>query len=309
VEGHFFLTADNITRIFLHALAIICIAAFANTDMAASAARVPLPPPRAPDLVIPGMQPSKTMRMDDNVTASIPLPPQRPADLATPPRAKAPSPDTPPPSTATIAPSPQDNEGLRAQLLASGRISGKDLPPIAEKIGCGMAAPLQMDAVLQGDGTKVVLSPPATLRASLASAFADWIRDDLAPAIAATGDRLIRIEGIGGYECRGRDRIAGAKLSEHAFGNALDLEAFVTERGKHLAIAGPRNSVSDDVQSFLALMKKTACPRFMTVLGPGSDAYHAQHLHIDLEERRHGTHICQWTSPDLAAKAGASGQQ
>ncbi|MGB6920083.1 MAG: extensin family protein [Methylovirgula sp.] len=214
--------------------------------------------------------------------APVPLPPPRPPDLAPP----APTP-TPPP----ILVRPDDNM-LRAQVLASHRIVGEALPPIDDGGGCGIAAPLRLDAVLLADGGKVVLLPAAVVRASLASVVADWVREDLAPGIAK-GDRLAGIEGTGGYECRDRNRIAGGKLSEHAFGDALDLQAFRTEHGEVFAVAAADGT--DAARAFLALVKKTACLRFSTVLGPGSDAFHALHLHVDLEARRNNAHLCQWT--------------
>jgi hypothetical protein len=30
------------------------------------------------------------------------------------------------------------------------------------------------------------------------------------------------------------------------------------------------------------------------VLGPGSDGYHEEHIHLDLAERRNGYKLCQW---------------
>jgi hypothetical protein len=223
---------------------------------------------------------------------AVPLPPPRPPDLA------APAMETPAPQ-----PTMQDNETLRAQVLASHRVIGETLPPIDDKGGCVIEAPLRLDAVMLEDGTKVILSPAVILRASLSSAVADWVRGDLAPAIA-DGDRLTSIEGTGGYECRNRDSIAGAKLSEHATGNAFDLHALRTERGKFFVIA-PSKDDTDEVKAFRTLRKKTACLRFSTVLGPGADAFHAQHLHVDLALRRNGSHLCQWTLPDIAAKANA----
>jgi hypothetical protein len=223
---------------------------------------------------------------------AVPLPPPRPADLV-----------APTPETTVLQPTPEDDDTLRAQVLASHRVIGEALPPISDKGGCGIAAPLQLEAIVLADGTKVTLSPAVTMRASLASAFAEWVRDDLAPAVAK-GDRLASIEGTGGYECRSRDSIAGAKLSEHAIGNALDLHALRTEHGKLFVIA-PSKDDTDEVRVFRALMKKTACLRFSTVLGPGADAFHAQHLHVDLAVRRNGMHLCQWTLPDIAAKANA----
>jgi hypothetical protein len=218
------------------------------------------------------------------------MPPPRPPDLT-------PAKPAPP----LILVHPEDNM-LRAQLLATHHVLGEALPPIDDKGGCGIAAPLRLDAIVLADGGRVALSPAVVVRASLASVVANWVREDLAPGIIK-GDRLADIEGTGGYECRGRDRIAGAKLSEHAFGNALDLEGFRTQRGALFAVAAPDGT--DAARAFLALVKKTACQRFSTVLGPGSDAFHAQHLHVDLEARHNGAHLCQWNLGEAGAVAPA----
>jgi hypothetical protein len=259
---------------------------------------LPLPPVRPPELTAPGLaiKPTANARLpqppfDEPLQEAIPLPPIRPSDLTIP----APEPV---PDTTALQPTVEDNDAFRAKILTDHRVIGEGLAPIAEAGGCGIAAPLRIDAIMLADGTKVALSPQVTLRASLASAIADWVRDDLAPAIAAKGDRLARIEGTGGYECRGRNRIAGAKLSEHAIGNALDLQAFVTEHGRRLAVAMPKSDAASDTQAFFTVMKQTACLRFATVLGPGADSNHAEHVHVDLEARRHGAHICQWNLKD-----------
>jgi hypothetical protein len=219
----------------------------------------------------------------------VPVPPIRPPDI--------------PPSVpaAIVQPSAADNEALRTQVLAGGHIDAKALPPIDDKGGCGIAAPLRLNAIILTDGTKVALLPAVVMRASLASVVANWVRDDLAPAIAK-GDRLASIEGTGAYECRSRDSIAGGKLSEHATGNALDLHALRTKNGKLFVIA-PSKDDTDEVKSFRALMKRTACLRFATVLGPGADSFHAQHLHVDLAARHNGMHLCQWDMEDNAASA------
>jgi hypothetical protein len=38
--------------------------------------------------------------------------------------------------------------------------------------------------------------------------------------------------------------------------------------------------------------------RFSTVLGPGSDWYHEDHIHLDLMERHNNYRICQWNVYD-----------
>ena len=54
-------------------------------------------------------------------------------------------------------------------------------------------------------------------------------------------------------------------------------------------------------------IKASACARFTTVLGPGSDGYHEQHIHVDLKERSNGYRICQWDIrlPDVPPPHGA----
>jgi hypothetical protein len=59
-------------------------------------------------------------------------------------------------------------------------------------------------------------------------------------------------------------------------------------------------------------MKTSVCTRFTTVLGPGADGYHEDHIHVDLAERRSDYRICQWDIRDLLsdvdhAKRSAAG--
>ncbi len=230
--------------------------------------------------------------------AIVPLPPPRPPGLSPPAPVL-----TPAQSPIPIQPIAEDNNMLRTQVLQSHRLVGDALPPIDDKGGCTIVAPVRLHAIILQDGSKVMLVPAVVMRASLASAVADWVREDIAPAVPK-GDQLASLEGVGAYECRTRDSIAGAKMSEHATGNAFDLHALRTERGKLFVIAPSRDD-ADEVKSFRAMMKKTACQRFSTVLGPGADAFHGQHLHVDLEVRRHSTHLCQWGAepPAPAPKA------
>ena len=101
------------------------------------------------------------------------------------------------------------------------------------------------------------------------------------------------------YDCRGRNRIAGAKLSEHGRANALDLRGLTL--GDGTAIDFTDKSAP---KAFRERVRQSACARFTTVLGPGSDGYHEQHVHLDLMERHGGFRMCEWdvlTLPDVAA--------
>ena len=56
-------------------------------------------------------------------------------------------------------------------------------------------------------------------------------------------------------------------------------------------------------RDFRDRMRKSACARFSTVLGPGSDGYHENHVHVDLAQRSHGHRMCQWDIRQPAAVA------
>jgi hypothetical protein len=149
---------------------------------------------------------------------------------------------------------------------------------------------IQLEGVRLPDRTVVAISPPATLRCELAEAVAHWVRDDLAPTVAGQGVPLAAIANYDSYSCRGRNRIPGARLSEHGKANALDIRALRLTDGT--TVEPTSTSVSKD---FREAMRRSACVRFTTVLGPGSDGYHEHHVHIDLAERAmSGYRMCRW---------------
>ena len=84
-------------------------------------------------------------------------------------------------------------------------------------------------------------------------------------------------------------RVIGAQLSEHGKGNAIDVRSFKLVNGTAMELTDPH--VAKDLRERL---RKSTCTRFHTVLGPGSDGYHENHVHVDLAERRGGYRMCQW---------------
>ena len=44
---------------------------------------------------------------------------------------------------------------------------------------------------------------------------------------------------------------------------------------------------------FQRRIREGACAYFTTVLGPGTDAAHADHFHLDLRQRKRGYRLCQ----------------
>jgi hypothetical protein len=93
------------------------------------------------------------------------------------------------------------------------------------------------------------------------------------------------------YECRAQNRQSGAKLSEHAFANALDVMGFEFVNRRAISVTARWDESPEAM--FLSIIRAHACEHFTTVLGPGSDAAHADHFHLDLRERKRGARLCQ----------------
>ena len=94
-------------------------------------------------------------------------------------------------------------------------------------------------------------------------------------------------------------------MSEHGRANALDIRALKFANGQSLSLTD-RGVAREQREAVL----HSVCARFTTVLGPGSDWYHEDHIHLDLAERRGGYRICQWNvyDPDAGDSAAAAGR-
>jgi len=163
------------------------------------------------------------------------------------------------------------------------------IPDIYGAGGCGGEDLVRLEAVVLPDKHLVSVKPPAILRCAMAAEVANWIRADVAPLVASTGSVISDLDNFDSFECRGRNRVPGAALSEHGRANALDVRSLRLANGQSISLAdrvvsrGLRESV-----------RQSVCARFSTVLGPGSDGYHEDHIHLDLMERHNNYKICQW---------------
>jgi hypothetical protein len=165
--------------------------------------------------------------------------------------------------------------------------------PLPSRTGpgtCGATDLVRLDSILMADRSLVALNPAPQIRCSMAEQVAEWVREDVGPAAAtALGSPLMSINDYDAYDCRPRNNVKGAKLSEHGKGNALDVGSFRLRNGGVFTLADQLVA-----KQFRDKVRLAACGRFMTVLGPGSDPYHGDHVHIDMAERSHNTKICQW---------------
>jgi len=194
----------------------------------------------------------------------------------------------PPQQTPEAAPSPSACQMRLGPDLASVEF----LPPIHAG-QCTVDEVVRLEAIVAKDGRRIALTPPATLRCPMAETVIHWVRDDVAAVASSLGAALKSLTVDTSFECRSRNRIAGAKLSQHGFGNAIDLRGFTLANGHTMRLTDAAAN-----KPARERLRQVACTRFTTVLGPGSDGYHEEHIHLDITERRGGYRICQWDVRD-----------
>jgi hypothetical protein len=214
-----------------------------------------------------------------------PLPPSRPPELAAP--AKPIEPSAPPQD-----PKAEATSTCLAKLIADGASAEAVTAPPASAEGCGIAEPVRLSSVTS-EGETVSLPDHPLIACEFALVLADYVRLIVAPLGRATlHARVAAIETGPGYDCRTQDRIAGARISAHAKGLAVDFTAITLADKRRILVE--RQTGAEETSYFRAI-RTAACGWFTTVLGPGGDAYHANNMHMDIEP--HGStgsyRICQ----------------
>ena len=167
---------------------------------------------------------------------------------------------------------------------------------------CGLTHPFKLSALAGG---AVSVEAPVTIDCSMIAALENWLSDVVQPrAQARFGEAVVGLTAFGAYSCRSVDNLPGQKLSEHAFGNAIDISGFKLADGRLISIVKEWKNADSQDSAFLHEVHAGACQHFTTVLGPGADVFHYNHFHLDLA--MHGAtntgprRYCKPTpSPDL----------
>jgi hypothetical protein len=202
--------------------------------------------------------------------------------------------DGPPPYDGTPSPGP-------------GPYSVPVYPPRPQSapLGAQQSAPLgppRASTVMASAGP-VEVKPAATLACPIVSALDQWISAAVQPeAQRWFGQPVVEIKQISAYSCRGMNGDPSAHISEHAFGNALDIAEFTLADGHTVSVQYGWNGTPQE-QGFLHDVQLAACQQFTTVLAPGANIYHYNHIHVDLMRHASGRHICE---PDAMSGAVAA---
>ena len=154
----------------------------------------------------------------------------------------------------------------------------------------------------------VTVTPTATLACPMVSALDQWIATSVQPAAMRWfGQPVVEIKQISAYSCRGMNGNPRARISEHAFGNALDIASFTLADGRRVTVQDGWRGAPEE-QGFLRDVQGAACEQFTTVLAPGSNVFHYDHIHVDLmrrEQRRRACNPRAVSGEEVAARARA----
>lgn len=174
----------------------------------------------------------------------------------------------------------------KRELRRKGAVCG-DVEIIGEPVGkvsspngsCGIE-----DAVRIRSVAGISLSQPALMNCPTAAALKTWVVRGVQPSFRKR-DQVVQLQVAAHYACRSRNNVKGARLSEHSKGNAVDISGFVLKSGKTLSVLKDYSNSGP-----LGAARRAACGIFGTVLGPGSDRYHANHFHLDTARYRTGAY-------------------
>ena len=154
---------------------------------------------------------------------------------------------------------------------------------------CPVSDLIRLQKIFVKDAVPITLAPPPTMRCELAETVSRWVRSDLSPLASTLGASLKTLRTTGSYQCRIRVGSGPGKISEHGKGNALDVNAITLSNGQSYSLVDTTLP-----EALREQLRASACRQFTTVLGPGSDATHNDHVHLDLLERSNGARMCQW---------------
>lgn len=198
----------------------------------------------------------------------------------------------------------QAENACLAQRLIQTSAFIRPAPEIDDASTCGLLHPFKVYALQYG---AVAFNSAATLDCPMIAQLDHWLTASVQPAASARfGQPVVQIDSMGSYACRGMNNQYGAQISEHAYGNALDIGGFKLADGREISLLRDWWHGDDQARAFLADIHMGACQDFTTVLAPGSNAFHYNHIHVDLAMHGNSAYgprrVCK-PAPQIAAPA------
>jgi hypothetical protein len=136
------------------------------------------------------------------------------------------------------------------------------------------------DNVVRVTGAPIAYSSAPIATCPLNAALYWWHHDLQGLAEEIFQKPIAKIEHVGTFACRNVNSEAGGTRSQHAYANAMDISGFVLGDGRRISVSDWRKTGRE--ADFLQAAHKAACKYFNGALGPGYNARHADHFHLDL---------------------------
>ena len=174
-------------------------------------------------------------------------------------------------------------QDVRGALCGDASIQGEALGDVSGPGACGVENAVRVRSV-----GGVRLSEPGVMTCDTARALARWIQTEAKGVVGDTGGGLAALQVMGTYSCRARNGQSGERLSEHAFGHAIDIGGFVLNDGSTVSVLN--NWGGNSYGRMLRRLHDSACGVFGTVLGPEANRYHRNHFHFDSASYRSGAY-------------------
>lgn len=176
-----------------------------------------------------------------------------------------------------------DDFGQCRALLDRAGVRYTVLPPRRDGAHCGYADGVRFAA---GGARRIAYAPSSVgIACPVAAALAVWEWNVVQPAAQRHfGQRVVRIDHFGSFNCRriyGRD---SGTWSEHATADAIDIAGFRLANGRRITVIGDWDD-ADERSAFLREVRDGACKLFATTLSPDYNAAHRDHLHLDQANR------------------------
>lgn len=271
-------------------------------DQTKSSVNPPVPPLKiaSPPQILPDKKPaaaSLPATVGDLPVAPLPLNPPKsvtqsvpPLPPVVPPVVSAPAPSLTAP-TAPLATASAVDSGCLAALAKLGT-SFAPVPQPSSSASCQIQTPVQLHSIASKSGS-VKLPDQPTVNCAFALRLSSWVDQRVQDLAQKEAGSSVTAMGTGpGFDCRGRNGDFSVKMSEHAQGDAVDI-GYMTLANKGQILVKDSLDTQSPHFAFLRDVRAAACVDFATVLGPGANAAHVAHFHIDLEQRRGGFRLCE----------------
>ena len=171
----------------------------------------------------------------------------------------------------------------RGQVCGDPAIQGQAIGAVPGRGSCGIDSAVRVKSV-----AGVTLTPNPTIDCRTASALKAWVAQGAKPAVGQIGGGVRSLRVVSHYACRNRNSASSGRLSEHAFGRAIDIAGIGLTNGQEITVLTDWGR--GDRGRALRSMWRAACGPFGTVLGPEANRFHRDHFHFDTARYRSGSY-------------------